>query len=176
VIVKPNTTRGCSRGSVDERRLCEPGAPGEGAGHGRRAADLRRRARGHGCAVGAQHDVRVEHREQRGEVAGAGGGEEGVDHCSLAGEIGVDHRPLPGAIGVGRQGHARTRRRARLASCRAAAGERLTIGAISSKGTAKRSCSTNARRSAGAGVLRTTSSASSSGSFPCSRLVIGPGA
>ena len=37
-----------------------------------------------------------------------------------------------------------TRRRARLASCRAAAGERPTIGAISSKGRSNMSCSTNA--------------------------------
>ena len=45
---------------------------------------------------------------------------------------------------------ARTRRRARLASWRVASGERSTIGAISSNGTANMSCSTNASRSAGA--------------------------
>jgi hypothetical protein len=40
-----------------------------------------------------------------------------------------------------------TRRRARLASCHTATGVRPTIGAISSKGTANMSCSTNATRS-----------------------------
>src|SRR5262249_6489372 len=49
------------------------------------------------------------------------------------------------------------RRRARLASCRVAAGERSTIGAISSKGMANMSCRTNASRSAGVSVSRTTS-------------------
>jgi hypothetical protein len=53
-----------------------------------------------------------------------------------------------------------TRRRARLASCRVATGERSTIGAISSNGTANMSCSTNASRSAGVSVSSTTSSAS----------------
>ena len=53
-----------------------------------------------------------------------------------------------------------TRRRARLASWRAASGERPTIGAISSNGTANMSCSTKASRSAGASVSSTTSSAS----------------
>ena len=54
-----------------------------------------RRARGAGRAVGSQHDVRVEHREQRVEVAAAGGGEEGVDDVSLAGEIGVEDQSAP---------------------------------------------------------------------------------
>ena len=40
----------------------------------------------------------------------------------------------------------RTRRRARLASCRAASGERPVIRAISSNGKSKRSCSTKAIR------------------------------
>ena len=75
-----------------------------------------------------------------------------------------------------------TRRRARLASCRAAAGERPTMVAISSKGTANMSCSTKASRSAGASVSSTTSragptesasSASCSGSMPSGRP--GPG-
>jgi hypothetical protein len=43
----------------------------------------------------------------------------------------------------------RTRRRARLASVRAATGERPTIGAMSSNGTPNRSCSTQASRSRG---------------------------
>jgi hypothetical protein len=68
VIVKPNTTRGrppgahSSRGSVDERRLCEPGMPREGVGHGRRTADFPRGAQLHGCAVGPEHAVGVEQR------------------------------------------------------------------------------------------------------------------
>ena len=52
----------------------------------------RTRRRGADAAVGSQHDVRVEHRDQRLEVAVAGGGEEGVDDFALAGEIGVGHR------------------------------------------------------------------------------------
>ena len=51
------------------------------------------------------------------------------------------------------------RRWARLASCRVASGERSTIGAISSKGIAKMSCRTNARRSGGDSVSSTTSNA-----------------
>lgn len=57
--------------AVDERRLCGLGAPREGLGHGRRTADLLRRARLLGGAVGSEHDVRVEQREQRVEVAAA---------------------------------------------------------------------------------------------------------
>jgi len=77
-----------------------------------------------------------------------------------------------------------TRRRARLASCLAAPGERPTTAASSSNGTANMSCSTNATRSAGASVSSTTSSArptesassaSCSGSIPSSRLPIGSG-
>jgi hypothetical protein len=52
------------------------------------------------------------------------------------------------------------RRRARLASCQAAAGVRSIMGAISSNGSANMSCSTNASRSAGVSVSNTTSSAS----------------
>ena len=53
-----------------------------------------------------------------------------------------------------------TRRRARLASCRAAVAVRPTIGAMSSNGTSNMSCSTKAIRSAGASACSTTSSAS----------------
>ena len=102
-----------------------------------------------GAAVDAQHDLGVEHSEQRLEVALAGGGEERVDELALAGESVSGSGVAP-----------RTRRRARLASCRVAAGERSTIGAISSNGTANMSCRTNASRSAGASVSSTTSSAS----------------
>jgi hypothetical protein len=65
-----------------------------------------------------------------------------------------------------------------------ASGERSTIGAISSKGTAKMSCRTNASRSSGVSVSSTTSSArptesasnaSCSGSTPSARSTIGSG-
>ena len=129
-------------GAVDERRRARQAEPREVmrlAGdrlprRGPRSRRLRQRA-----DVGAQHDVRVEHREQRLEVAVARGGEERVDHLALACR---DRRPASVVAPW-------TRRRARLASCRAASGERSTIGAISSKGTANMSCSTNASRSAG---------------------------
>ena len=70
-------------------------------------------------------------------------------------------------------GAPRTRRRARLASCRAASGERPSTAATSVNGMANVSCSTNASRSAGVSVSSTTrrarptesaSTASSSGS------------
>ena len=57
-----------------------------------------------------------------------------------------------------------TRRRARLASCFAALGERPRMVPISSNGTAKTSWSTNASRSAGARVSSTTCSAGPSAS------------
>ena len=59
----------------------------------------------------------------------------------------------------GMQATPRTRRRARLASWRAAARGRPTTAAMSSKGTAKMSCRTKARRSAGASLCAMTSSA-----------------
>ena len=78
-----------------------------------------------------------------------------------------------------------TRRRARLASWRAAAaGERPTMAAMSPNGTANMSCKTNASRSAGASVCRITSSAgpmespssaSVSGSMPSASLAVGSG-
>ena len=64
-------------------------------------------------------------------------------------------------------GAPRTRRRARLASCRAAAGVRPTIAAISSNGKSNMSCSTKASRSAGSSVSSTTSSASPTESASC---------
>ncbi len=65
-----------SRGTVDEHRLGEPGTPGEGASHGRRTAHFPGSARIHGCAICSEHDVWVEQRQQRVEVAAARGGEE----------------------------------------------------------------------------------------------------
>jgi catechol 2,3-dioxygenase-like lactoylglutathione lyase family enzyme len=56
-------------------------------------------------------------------------------------------------------GAPRTRRRARLASCRVASAERPTIGAIPSNGMSNMSCSTKERRSAGVNLSSTTSSA-----------------
>jgi hypothetical protein len=62
--------------------------------------NLARCAALYGCAIGAEQDVWVEHREKRVEVTGARGSEEGVDKFALAGEIGVGHRrrsPHPAA-------------------------------------------------------------------------------
>ena len=57
------------------------------------------------AAVGPQHDVGVEHGDERLEVALARRGEEGVDDLPLGGQVGVRDGAAP-----------RTRRRARLAS------------------------------------------------------------
>ncbi len=104
-----------------------------------------RRRRG---AVVAEHDIGVEHGQQRAEVAVAQRGEEGIDDLPLPGEIGLPGGAVPW-----------TRLRARLASWRAAAGERSRMAAISSNGTAKMSCRTKASRSAGARMSSTTISA-----------------
>jgi hypothetical protein len=97
--------------------------------------------------VGAEDDVRVEDGQQRVEVARSGGGQERVDEGRLAEPVGFSVPLAP------------ARARARLASWRVAGTLRSTIGAISSKGIAKTSCSTNATRSAGVSVSSTTSSA-----------------
>ncbi len=55
-------------------------------------ADLPGRSRRHGTAVGSEHDVRVEHREQLLEVTAARGGEEGIDDRSLLAEIRIGNR------------------------------------------------------------------------------------
>ena len=62
------------------------------AGDRRRAADVARRRRGQRADVGAEHDVRVEQREQRLEVAAARGREECVDDRALRV---ADRRPEP---------------------------------------------------------------------------------
>jgi hypothetical protein len=107
------------------------------------------------------------------EVALACGREEGLDDVALGLEVGVGNcflalNPPPRTAG-------------RL---RAASGVRSMIGAISSKGTANMSCSTNASRSAGDSVSSTTSrasptesarSASFSGSTPSALSRIGSG-
>ena len=125
-------------------------------------------------SVGTKHDVRVEHCDESIEVTVAGGREIRVHHCLLSSRS-----------GSGGGAASRTRRRARLASWRVACGERSTIAAISSNGTANMSWSTNASRSAGVSVSRTTcnaiptasaSNASCSGSIPAAGLsMIGSG-
>ena len=79
--------------TVDERRPCELRAPRKGdrlPGPDPRTVDLARCARRHG--VGTNHDVRIEHRDERVEVTGARGCEERVDDLSLTGELGVGNR------------------------------------------------------------------------------------
>jgi hypothetical protein len=54
----------------------------------------------HHCAVGSEHDIRVEHCNKRVEVTVARGGEEGVDDFSLVGQVGVGNHvrsPYPAA-------------------------------------------------------------------------------
>ena len=152
-----DTPLGClddqARGAVDRRRARvgrEPAASRQGlAGH--LLGTDRRRA----CTrvaldrVEAEDDVGVEHLEQCLEVTGAGGCKE----C-------VDDAPLLLGVGVGGGTDPRTRRRARLASWRAASGLRPEISPISLKGTPNMSCSTKATRSAGERFSSTTSIAS----------------
>src|SRR2546429_9270264 len=122
----------------------------------------------HGCGVGSQHDVWIEHCQQRVEVTAARGSEEGVDHFSLASEIGVGNR--------GRSLY--------TAACaaRELPGSGLRAphdGSDLVEGHGEGACSTNASRSAGFKVSRTTRSArptesarsaSCPGSIPPSRL------
>jgi hypothetical protein len=66
----PNHDYSC--GPVHERRLGEGGNPREGTctiSHTPRTADFPRQARTQETAVRSQHDVRVEGRQQRAEVA-----------------------------------------------------------------------------------------------------------
>ncbi len=95
------------------------------------------------AAVGAEHDFGVEDGDQRLQVAFPRGGEVGVDDRSLAGQVGVRCRPLHAAAGA-------------AGDWRVACGERSTIAAISSNGTASMSRSTHASRSAGLSVSTTT--------------------
>src|SRR6059058_6095402 len=77
-----------SYSTVHERRSCEMGKPrvGEGLlGARPRSADFPRSLRRRGGAVGTDHDVRVEHSDERVEVTTAQCSEEGVDNFSLAG-------------------------------------------------------------------------------------------
>src|SRR5215207_1909915 len=84
-----------AHGSVDKRRLSEPGPCREGQrppSYGPRTVDLARSASTHGCAIGSNDDVGVENRDKRVEVAIAGGGEEGIDNFTLAHAIAVGNR------------------------------------------------------------------------------------
>ena len=139
VIVSPTTrkanmARGSSAGSphcsgraVDERQPGRRRPPRQGLRHGRAAPYLgcqQRRSpvavrgcRFHRGAVGTEDGVGVEQGHERFEVPVAGGGQESLDYLLLA-------APVPGCI----SSVPWTRRRARLASWRAAAGERSTIG------------------------------------------------
>ncbi len=86
----PTWSHDDSRASVHERRSYERREPRKGerlAGHGGRTANHHRGRRTQDTAVGSQHDIGVEHRDKRVEVTVAGGGEEGVDHFSLAGPL-----------------------------------------------------------------------------------------
>ena len=126
-----------------------------------------------GAGIDAEDDVGVEDCEQGVEVAVAGGGANASTTSRWAA------RPTSGS-----GAWPRTRRRARLASWRAASGERSTIGAISSNGTPNMSWRTNESRSAGVSVSMITkramptesaSSASCSGSSSPSRATSGSG-
>ena len=131
-------------------------------GHRRRAPQLGRLAGRHRRRVRVQDDVGIEHGQQRVAVACPGGGDERLGDRPLPGQPPRPRTgPLPGWPGGSSCPAApRTRRLARLASCRAASDERPVIPAISSNGTPNMSCSTNATRSAGASRSSTTSSAS----------------
>jgi hypothetical protein len=134
--------------------------------------DLPRSARGQGTEVRAQHDVRVQHLEQRLEVAVPCGRQKGVDDFALSVEGGVGNRVLA------------------LDSATRAAGE-LTcrLGrAVDDRrdlveGQGEMSCSTNASRLDGlrssttssARPTESASSASCSGSIPSARSTIGSG-
>jgi hypothetical protein len=78
--------------AVDECRLC--GASATGArdcvpGPVLCAADFSHGLNRLGGSVGCDNDAGIEHGDERGEVAGAEGGEEGVHGFALAGEIGA---------------------------------------------------------------------------------------
>jgi hypothetical protein len=83
------------RHPVNQRRPHVGGETREGdasLGDGDGATHLPRGAPRPRAAVDAEHDVGVEHRDQRVEGSVARSGEEGVDQLSLAGKIDVRHR------------------------------------------------------------------------------------
>jgi len=76
-----------SRRSIHERQLGRPSDSRECqcfVGHRSRTADHSQRA-----LVGSEHDIGIEHREERIKVAGARSREEGIDGLSVAGDIRV---------------------------------------------------------------------------------------
>jgi DNA-binding CsgD family transcriptional regulator/tetratricopeptide (TPR) repeat protein len=90
---------------VDERELGGPGAPEEHGGHGVHAADLRLGAGPDDGLVGPDHHVRVQHCDQRAEVAVARGGEEGLHDLAPPGQVSVGGgvRSLDPPAGTGGQ-------------------------------------------------------------------------
>src|SRR5262249_17488539 len=84
-----------SRDSVNARHLSEPGPPREGhriLSHSRRPAHRGWHTSGDSRAIGPDHDIRVEDREQRLKITVARSGEKGLDHFSLARAIGISNR------------------------------------------------------------------------------------
>ena len=57
--------------------------------NGGRAAEHHGKFRMRRPPVGPQHDIRVEDGDERGQVAVARRGEEGIDHFALAADIGI---------------------------------------------------------------------------------------
>lgn len=95
---RPPGGRNDPRGPVHEGRSCERAELGEGKGQPGdvgSAPDHTRCARRHRPGVGPEHDIRVEHREERVEMPVAGGGEERVDDLSLTDQIGIRNRGGP---------------------------------------------------------------------------------
>jgi len=88
-------TPGCnddSNHAVDQRRLRKPLVAGKGErllGNRRGAVELYWSAGRRRRAIGTQHDVRIEQRYQRIEVAAARRGKERCDDLALADEIGI---------------------------------------------------------------------------------------
>src|SRR5215218_1206244 len=81
-----------ARRTVDQRPTAvgrEPRVGGGPLGHRPRASDLPGRAREGGAWVDPEDDVRIEHSDERLEVAAARGGEERVDDLALAAQIGI---------------------------------------------------------------------------------------
>jgi hypothetical protein len=90
------------------------------------------------AAVDTEHDLGVEHRHERPNVAPAGGHEQGADH------IAVDN-----VVRVVDQGRAMDAPSSAAGRCRVPVGERSTIGPISSNGAPNMSCTRNASPSRG---------------------------
>jgi hypothetical protein len=84
-----------SHRSVHEHQLRELSAfqqTPECAGCGLRSTDLLCCTSGHGCAVGSDHDIRIEHCQQRVKGPFARGGKEGRNHFAASDEIPIRSR------------------------------------------------------------------------------------